>query len=408
MKRVLALIAMIVAFYVVAVLWIVTDKRASMHTFDESSAANTSDEGVSLAYGYLRRHRHVEMLTHLVGPDRLAQNGVVFRIGRTIEPDFLEEQEEEEEQPKPKKKETHLHFRQRTNPLLTADEADWVEHGGRMVLAMAGSVGPLQSQYDAEAVAHKVFPFAPGIERISLPERRGIAPSSLGARMIALYVSSRSVVVAREQLGAGDIVVVAVPEMFQNKNLGIGNHLPLLIALSGAARPIYFDEYVHGLASADGPLDLLKEWRLGPFLLLVLGVAILKLWRGAARVGPPEEEFRDTRSEAVDLVSSLGALYQKSMTDAEAMALYQEALTRTVAAQTGLRGDALQKRVAELMGGPAMLHTRRRIPSADLRTGLQRINNAFRRLNAKHQRNLDTHRRAAAAARPRHSGTGPG
>lgn len=405
MSRVLSLIVMIVAFYVVAVVWIVTDQRASKHTFDESSAANTSDEGVSLAFSYLRRHRHVEMLTRLVSSDHLAKNGVVFRIGRSIEPNFLEEQEEEE---KPaKKKDTHAHLRPRTNPLLTSDEADWVEHGGRMVLAMAGAVGPLQSQFDAEAFANKVFPFAPGIERISLPERRGFAPSSLGARAVALYVSGNSVVVAREQLGAGDIIVVAVPEMLQNKYLGIGNHLPLLIALSGASRPIYFDEYVHGLASADGPLDLLKEWRLGPFLLLVLGVAILKLWRGAARVGPPEEEFRDTRSEAVDLVSSLGALYQKAMTDTEAMALYQEALTRTVAAQSGLRGEALQKRVADLMGGPAMLHTRRRIPSADLRTGLQRINNAFRKLerprktggsDAKHQRNLKSNRHTATTA----------
>src|SRR5260370_27085370 len=330
------------------------------------------------------------MLTGLVGPESPGKHGVVFRIGRSIEPNFLEEQEDEAAS-QPKKKTTHLHHKHSTNPLLTADEADWVEHGGRMVLAMAGSGGPLQSQYDAEGVAHKVFPFAPGIERISLPERRGIAPSSLGARMIALYTSGKSVVVSRERLGAGDIVVVAVPEMFQNKYLGVGNHLPLLIALSGAARPIYFDEYVHGLASADGPLDLLKEWRLGPFLLLALGVAILKLWRGASRVGPPEEEFRDTRSEAVDLVSSLGALYQKSMTDAEALSLYHEALTLTVAAQAGLRGDALQKRVAELMGG---------------RPTLQRINNAFRRLNAKHQRNLNAGRRAAATARSRDSGTG--
>ena len=85
MKRVLPLVVTIVAFYVVAVLWIVTDKHASRHTFDESSAANTSDEGVSLAYSYLRRHRHVEMLTRLVGPDYLAKNGVVFRIGRSID-----------------------------------------------------------------------------------------------------------------------------------------------------------------------------------------------------------------------------------------------------------------------------------------------------------------------------------
>ncbi|HYS55512.1 MAG TPA: hypothetical protein VER58_17275 [Thermoanaerobaculia bacterium] len=401
MKYVFPLIAMIVAFYAVSVLWITTDARAAKHTFDESSAANTSDEGVSLAYAYLRRHRHVEMLTRLVSSDHLARNGVVFRIGRKIEPNFLEEQEDEQS---PKKKRTRLRDKQRTNPLLTSDEAEWVEHGGRMVLAMAGAVGPLTLQYDAEAVAHKVFPFAPGIERIALPERRGIAPSSLGARMVGLYISGKSVVVSREPLGAGDIIVITVPEMFQNKNLGIGNHLPLLIALSGASRPIYFDEYVHGLASADGPLDLLKEWRLGPFLVLILLVALLKLWRGAARVGPPEEEFRDTRSEAVDLVSSLGALYQKSMTDSEALTLYQDALTRTVAAQTGLRGEALQKRVAELLGGATPESTRRRLASSDLRAGLKRINNAFRKLapvrrrpNAKRQRNLDAIRRASPA-----------
>src|SRR5438132_8413772 len=207
-SRVVALIAMIVAFYAVSILWIMTDQHAAKHTFDESSAANTSDEGVSLAYTYLRRHRHVEMLTRLVSSDHLAKNGVVFRIGRTIEPIFLEEQEEEES---PKKKPTHLHYRQRTNPLLTSDEAEWVEHGGRMVLAMAGAVGPLTLEYDAEGVAHKVFPFAPGIERIALPQRRGVAPSSLGARMVALYISGKSVVVSREPLGAGDIVVITVP-----------------------------------------------------------------------------------------------------------------------------------------------------------------------------------------------------
>jgi len=384
-KYVIPLVVMIVAFYAVSVLWITTDPRAAKHTFDESSAANTSDEGVSLAFAYLRRHRHVEMLTRLVSSDHLAKNGVVFRIGRIIEPMFLEEQEEGES---PKKKQTHLRHKPRTNPLLTSDEAEWVEHGGRMVLAMAGAVGPLTLEYDADAVAHKVFPFAPGMDRIALPERRGIAPSSLGARMVALYISGKSVVVSREPLGAGDIIVITVPEMFQNKNLGIGNHLPLLIALSGASRPIYFDEYVHGLASADGPLDLLKEWRLGPFLLLILVVALLKLWRGASRVGPPEEEFRDTRSDAVDLVSSLGALYQQSMTDTEALRLYQEALTRTVAAQTGLRGEQLQKRVAELLGGGG---------SPEFRGRLQRINNAFRRLNAKHQRNLGAIRRASPA-----------
>lgn len=378
MKRLFPLIVTIAAFYATAILWVITDSRAAKHTFDESSAANTSDNGASLAFGYLRRHRHVEMLSHLVSSDHVAKNGVVFRIGRAIEPNFLEEQEEKTNSKKEKTPRKH-----RANPLLTADEAEWVEHGGRLVLAIAGDVGPLKFRSDTEAAAQKVFPFTAGIERIALPERRGIATSTLGPRMIALYISGKNVVVAREPLGSGDIVVVAVPEMFLNQSLGIGNHLPLLIALAGASRPVYFDEYVHGLASAEGPLDLLKQWRLGPFLLLILAASILALWRGAARVGPPEEEYRDSRSEAVDLVSSLGALYQKSMTDAEALMLYQEALTRAVAAQSGLRGDALHQRVTELVGDSRPRLSRgsgEPLPSTAFRARLQRINNAFRKL----------------------------
>ncbi len=178
MKRLFPLIAVIVAFYATAILWIITDSRAAKHTFDESSAANTSDNGASLAFAYLRRNRHVEMLHHLVTSDNVAKNGVVFRIGRAIEPDFLEEQEEKSSAKKEKTPRKH-----RANPLLTADEAEWVERGGRIVLAIPSDIGPLKFRNDTEAAAQKVFPFAPGIERIALPWRRGIATSTLRPRL---------------------------------------------------------------------------------------------------------------------------------------------------------------------------------------------------------------------------------
>ena len=61
----------------------------------------------------------------------------------------------------------------------------------------------------------------------------------------------------------------------------------------------------------------------------------------AKRLGPPEDDLRETRSEAIDLVGSLGTLYMSTMTDDEAIAAYREALVRSVAVQTGLRGEAL-------------------------------------------------------------------
>ena len=69
------------------------------------------------------------------------------------------------------------------------------------------------------------------------------------------------------------------------------------------------------------------------------------------RVGPAEDDFRETRSDAIDLVGSLGALYERTTTEEQALALYRDSLTRTVAMQTGLRGEQLQKRVNDLTHG---------------------------------------------------------
>jgi len=116
----------------------------------------------------------------------------------------------------------------------------------------------------------------------------------------------------------------------------------------------------------------MKEWNLGPFLALCVLATALLFWRHGRRVGPPEEDFRDTRSEAVDLVQSLGALYHDVTPEQQALELYRDALTRTVAMQTGLRGDTLKTRVAELLGGTAA--------TGKFNGQLNAINEAFRKL----------------------------
>jgi len=223
-------------------------------------------------------------------------------------------------------------------------------NGGRIVLAVAGDLKPLAFRDDAAPVAEKVFPFAAGIAQVAIPQRRGIDAKSLPAKMVALYTAGERVAVARERIGRGDLIVVADPEIFTNEQLHMGNHLALLLALAGSGRPLRFDETIHGLGDADGPLALLKDWNLGPFLLLTLAIAALIIWRGSRRVGAAEDPYRDTRSDAVDLVHSLGALYERSMTEGEALNAYHDTLVRQVAAQSGLRGDALHRRVDELTG----------------------------------------------------------
>jgi hypothetical protein len=203
----------------------------------------------------------------------------------------------------------------------------------------------------------------------------------LAPRMHAVYVLSGHTLMARERIGAGELFVLSAPEMLENEQLQ--HYLPVLEALAGAKRPVYFDEVLHGIVSDDGALALMKEWNLGPFLLLMLGSTALLFWRHGSRVGPAEDDYREGRSDAVDLVRSLGALYREVTTDTASVALYHDALIRTVALQTGLRGEALHKRVDTLTGGLEPPYRHKDVSAAEVRRQLNAINDAFAKLGRK-------------------------
>lgn len=376
MRRVLPVIFAIAVFVAAGIAWIVTDRRAARHTFDEFSSANTSDEGLSLAARYLaRQNRKVEMLTRPLGSQRIEPDAVLFRVAPALP--WLGRQELLEELGTKKKNRPKLKL---ARPILNHHEAAWVRGGGRMVIAAFDNVGSLEQRGFHAPKAKKVFPLWRGVDWFTLPEKRGFAPESLPPRMHAVYTNGQYVVIGRERFGAGELFVVAVPELLQNRHLGSGNSLELLLALAPAGRRIYFDEMIHGIVGDDGPLALMKQWRLGPFLMLVAATAALLFWRNGSRVGPPEDDHRETRSEAVDLVQSLGALYKGATTDAESLALYHDALVRAVAMQSGLRGDALHRRVADLTGG--VVPPGGKLAPADFQKHLTILNEAFQKLAA--------------------------
>jgi len=364
-RRALPLVLAAAAFASFAILWIISDRRASQRIYDKYSSANTSKDGLSLAAGYLAKQRKVAMLTRPLARAALEPNAVVFRVSGFSVP-FFDPEDLEGEQVGPP--------RPRRQPLLGDAEEAFVRGGGRMVLALAG--GMLDTVDVDDPSAKKVFPIWPSLGDLALSETtRGF--SALRPRMHALYASGAHAIVARERIGDGELFVISAPELFQNEGLARGNHLQLLNALSGNGRPVYFDEVPHGIVSGDGSLSLLKSWNLGPFLLLLGAIALLIFWRAGRRVGPAEDDHRETRSDAVDLVRSLGALYQKVTTDAESIALYHAALTRTVASKTGLRGDALRKRVDDLTGGLVSPSPGTHMPAPMFRRELDKLNDAF-------------------------------
>jgi len=392
-RRLLPLIVVALAFAAFGILWIVTDRRASARVYDDYSSANTSNSGLSLASGYLGKQRRVAMLTRSLARAPIERNAVVFRVTEEL-PTFFDPEDLEEKEvgpPRPKQR-----------PLLSDADDAFLRNGGRMIIAASDGLlettGVSESQTGVSVPQiHKVFPIWPAVGDLHSEDLRGF--TQLRPRMVALYAAGSRVVLARERVGNGELFVLSAPELLANSELSKASHLALLSALAGDKRPVYFDEMLHGIVSDDGSLALMKDWNLGPFLLLLGIIAILVFWREGTRVGTPDDELRDTRSDAIDLVRSLAALYRGVTGDGEAIALYYDALTRTVAHQTGLRGEALRKRVDELTGGMVPPAGRGRMPAAIFKRQLGILNDAF--LGVRWQSHRED--RKPAVAPPPHS-----
>jgi hypothetical protein len=390
------LVVSIAVYFVAALAWLAFDRRVPRQAFDSFSTENTAPEGTSLAYKYLAgRGRQVAQLTRPIESHAVARDGVVFRLAETHAPlltadEFPSDDEEDEnltEKSRKKKPAPSAKPKRRkpATPLLSDNEEEWVRGGGRLVLGVAGSYGPLEVRGLTGQQPRKAFPIWPGIDSLTLPEPRALAGADALRHTHALFIAGNETVMARQAIGAGDVILFAAPEVFTNAHLANATNLELLAALAGAKRPVYFDEYVHGLAGDSGLIAMLKEWNLGPFLLLLLVIAGVVFWRGGRAVGKREDDHRETRSDAVDLVASLGALYDRSMLPGEALALYHHELTRAVAAQTRLRGEPLHKRVAELTGGMAVPQKHSKLSPEQFRRILQVLNDSFRRIeHAKH------------------------
>ena len=384
MKRAWPLIAVFAAYVAATLLWIANDRRIAQKTFDTFSAASTAKNGYSLAMKYLAHtgRRNVNMLT--TPPDgTLPANAVIFRAieGREVSiKDFFRRSEDDDEENAAKKSRKKKPKTKHIEPLLSNDEETFVHNGGRFVIAVSGpyDINLTTRNVVPAKKATKVFPIWPGIDEILLPASRTLMAPEVLRRAHALYAIDNDAAMARLLIGKGELILIAAPELFDNEHLE--KHLDLLTALAGDRRIVYFDETVHGLLSDTGTLDLLRRWRLGPTLVLLLIIATVTIWRGARRVGNAEDDYRETRSDAVDLVSSLGALYDESTSRAEAIALYHQALTQSVAAQTGLRGDALNKRISMLTNDLRKPDKSERMEIEDFNAMLSTLNEGFRRL----------------------------
>ncbi len=441
-RRATVLVAAAIGAYVLATLaWVAGDKRAERAAFENpGSSLDRTASGTSLARALLAdragKTGRVEVLLRRVDLEELPADAVVFRIGPPVAPflgrwtegedgskkgekpgepdkpggkgekkdgkgdepkgdgdgkknkgdekkgDGEEGEEDEEEEP------TH------PDPLLTDDEEAWVQAGGRLVLAVRSGDGPLEIvDLPQKARVSKVFPLWPGVRRIEPNPPRALAGDPL-ALASTLFLASEKPLVARLGLGRGEVILLACPEIFANDRLAKGDHLALLEVLAGppGSRPIYFDERAHGLERQRGTLSMLDGWGFGPALLLGFLAVLAAYWRARKPLGPPERDNPDLRSDAVDLVDSLGELYDRALRRVDALRVHYDNLVRTVAAETGLSGSALGARMALLLPGfspPAVGAAE--ISREELHRQLRIVNVAFGRIDVREHR---TKRRA--------------
>lgn len=381
-------------FVVASLAWISRDSRIRHEAFRDYSIYNSSAKGLSLAARYLESTgRNVQPLARPVERAFLPANGVLLRIRPEVTADpSLEAARKMTGAPIPA---PEPQTRDSARYPFTPEEDEWVRGGGRLVVAVDRPFGSIDVQPASASAPRKVFPVWPGVERIDPPAVRGLRRVPEG---VSLFAAGADPVIVRSRRGAGEVVLCSAPELFQNGHLPRADHLALLDRLAPADRPVFFDEHAHGAQGSAGIVEILRQWGFGPFLVLIVAAALASFWRRRVRIGPEEDDGRETRIEAVDFVDSLALLYRRMVPRRHALALYAREFERAVAAQTGLRDAALKARVAEFLPPrPARPVRGRDVAVPEFEIELEEINLAFRRLNdAKRSGN-----RRPAAAGPR-------
>jgi hypothetical protein len=319
----------VLSYFAGALAWMGALRGEKEQVFPAGSAFNTGSAGASVARRYLEARAgraggpaRVAVLGHPLGEPGPEATAVVLRV-------------------RPERA---------RSVLLTGAERAWIERGGRLVLALHGDYGPVRlTALAAGPAAAKVFPTWPGVVRLQPAASRVVTGGAPLDAHTVFAIGGRPALL-RAALGRGELLLLALPELIENGGLETADHLPLLLALAGAGRPVYFDEHVHGMESRPGIMDLLTGWGFGPALVLLVLVGAVALWRERARLGPEEDDHRERRTEAVDLLDSLAHLYDRSLTQAQALRLYRRGLERAVSLQSGLKGTALERRVDGLAG----------------------------------------------------------
>jgi hypothetical protein len=256
------------------------------------------------------------------------------------------------------------------------------------------SEGPVEAEKAPAAdpaatpIADKVLPLFPAVRELHLTPHLSL-PAKAMVDAQPFFEMNFAPAVAFKKLGRGQIWMVDEPFIFENQQLGDGDHLALLAAIAGARRPVIFDETVHGFTRERGLTELFRGWGLIPALLIAGLACVLLFWRRAATVGAPADGFRDTRSEAIDFVDSAASLFERALIPADALVLYTTHIVREIALRLAISNDDALKRLALLAPSLSPLTAGTQMSEREFQVQLQILTHALERFRDEHPRSSD-------------------
>jgi len=201
------------------------------------------------------------------------------------------------------------------------------------------------------------------INRLVLPQNSRVRP---GEGIEAVLTDQRGeMLVARRELGQGQIFYIPDPEMITNRFINREDNLALpLYFASFAEKTLWFDESGLRLAGeeafGEGPAQKLKDWFAdqGIFAAAEAGAALL-LWlyvRGKRFAAPRWETVERQRSQD-EFVQALASLYQASRLRRESLEILERSFLREVSRMVGFPSgasrDRLEERISSLAGREA-------------------------------------------------------
>jgi hypothetical protein len=129
-----------------------------------------------------------------------------------------------------------------------------------------------------------------------------------------IYARAEKAVLIERSYGKGSIVLSSDSFFLSNEAMKSKRYPQLLCWLCGIHRKIVFDETHLGVSKSPGIATLLRKYGLAPFFISLIFLALLAIWKQAARLVPVyEEEERATVDVGKDAFTGFTNLLRRNI-----------------------------------------------------------------------------------------------